>query len=390
MANNKILLLTLVHPDFLPPVYATAQVLRDVGYDIHILTFESYVPAHIELGSNINVESVGRHHGISTMQRLSLRRKFRSRARQISSEGTIAIISFCPFSFKCGLSLRTATKPLLYIALEIADFRMKIFLKSPLSAFRNWQVLQNVHKADFVATPSYQRSAWLAGRCHLSFMPYTILNTSYIPAIAGADDTYSIFKELLPPAFLDKKIVLYTGAVNKDLCTLELVQAFIKAGDPGSALVITGLKDNPYCNGIRELVATSPCADRVQLFPYLTRTQMLALQANAHIGACLTREYQEVIKSKMIAPNKVGEYAAKNLYLLGIKNEYLLPFEMKGIASLSVSTDPAHVCAALKHALQAVADPGYRTRISNFVADYFSMQQQLQPAITYIKKISGA
>ena len=388
MANNKILLLTLVHPDFLPPVYATAQVLRDLGYDIHILTFESYVPAQIELGSNINLESVGRHHGISTMQRLSLRRRFRSRARQITADGTIAVISFCPFSFKVGFSLRTSSVPLLYIALEIADFRMKVFMKSPLSAFRNWQVLQNVHKADFVATPSYQRSAWLAGRCHLSFMPYTILNTSYIPPASEEEDTYSIFKELLPPAFLDKKILLYTGAVNKDLCTLELVQAFIQANDPGSALVITGLKDNAYCNSIRELVAASPCAARVQLFPYLTRAQMLALQANAHIGACLTREYQEVVKSKMIAPNKVGEYAAKNLYLLGIKNEYLLPFEMKGIASLAVSNDPAHVCTALRQALQAVADPGYRGRIRNFVTEYFSMQQQLQPAITFIKKIS--
>src|SRR5438046_2327930 len=102
MTNKKILLLTLVHPDFLPPVYAVGQVLRDLGYNIHILTFDSYVPAQLDLGDNIEIESIGKHHGAATFQRLKLRKHFKSRAKEIVNEKPVAVISFCPFSFRVG------------------------------------------------------------------------------------------------------------------------------------------------------------------------------------------------------------------------------------------------------------------------------------------------
>ena len=41
---NNILFLTLVHPDFLPPVYSMADVLVSKGYNIDIFTFESNAP----------------------------------------------------------------------------------------------------------------------------------------------------------------------------------------------------------------------------------------------------------------------------------------------------------------------------------------------------------
>jgi hypothetical protein len=382
MNNKKILLLTLVHPDFLPPVYAAGQVLRDLGYHIHILTFDSYVPAQLDLGANIELETVGKHHGATFSERMKLRNQFKKRAQQIAADRPAAIISFCPFSFLCGLKIK-GNIPFAYIALEIADFRWEIFARSPMSGFRNLEVLKNINKADFVATPSVQRSAWLAGRCHLSFMPYTILNTAYLPKTAE-EDTRDTFKQLLPGHFLNKKIVLYTGAVNSDLCTMELVQAFDLANDEDSALVITGIKDNSYCSKLKEFAANSKAANRIKLFPYLTRAEMLALQSNADIGVCLTKEYNDSVKSKMIAPNKVGEYAAKRLYILGIKNEYLRPLEMMGIASLADSPQPADISIALKKALQAVHEKDYKIKISKFVKDYFCMQEQLKPLTGFI------
>src|SRR5436309_11470669 len=116
--NKKILLLTLVHPDFLPPVYAVGQVLRDIGFNIHILTFDSFVPAELDLGHNIQVESVGKHYGSTTLGRIKLRNLFTSRAGELAGDGTAAIISFCPFSFNCGLKIKGQV-PLGYIVLEI-------------------------------------------------------------------------------------------------------------------------------------------------------------------------------------------------------------------------------------------------------------------------------
>ena len=385
--KKKILLLTLVHPDFLPPVYAIGQVLRDLGYNIHILTFDSYVPAELDLGSGMVVESVGKHHGVGLGERLKLRRKYTQRATQLEREKPVAIISFCAFTFLCGLKIKGKTQ-LIYHAIEVADFIMPLFLKSPLSHFNNLLALNRVHKADLVATPSVQRSAWLAGRCHLEFMPYTILNTAYIPA-KQEDNDYDTFKKIVPAEFLDKKMILYTGAVNAHLCTMELIRAFDIANDDMSVLIITGIKDNAYCNEIKAFAEKCNSVKRIKLLPYVTRAEMLALQANSDIGVCLAREYDDNVESKMMAPNKVGEYLAKGLYLLGINNEYLLPFKMKGIASLAASVEPADISVAIKDALVAVDNKDYKITIGNFVNDYFCMQQQAKPIINYLKKLDG-
>jgi len=387
MSKGKILLLTLVHPDFLPPVYAVAQVLRDLAYDIHILTFDSFVPAEIDLGRNIVVESVGRHYDVKTLERIQLRNSFLLRAQALVAEGPVCIISFCPFSFNTSLRIKRDI-PIIYIALEIADFVFNDFLKSPLSFYRNLRTFQNIHKAQLVATPSLQRSAWLAGRCKLSFLPYTILNTSYLPP-KNPDKNYETYKELVPPGFLDKKIILYTGAVNSQQCTLELVQAFELADNEQSALVITGLKDNDYCEEIRATAERSKAKDRIKLFPYLTRVQMLALQANADVGVYLNKEYYNRIQSKMIAPNKVGEYLAKGLYLLGVSNDYLKPFEMKGVASLAQSAKAADISVAIKKALAAVSAHDFKEEIREFVLEYFCMQKQLTPVTEFINNLTN-
>ena len=384
MRNKKILLLTLVHPDFLPPVYSTGQVLRDLGFDIHILTFDSFVPAQLDLGENIVVETLGSHYNSGLKGRMGLRRKFTNRAKELVNEHPAAIISFCPFSFTCGLNIKKNV-PLVYLVLEIADFILPIFFNSPLSNLRNLQALRSIYKADFVATPSIQRSAWLAGRCHLTFMPHTILNTAYVPKTEASTD-YETYKNIVPADFLNKKIVLYTGAVNDEHCLLELVRAFDLVNDKGSALVITGIKDNEYCDRIKKVVSRTDCADRILLLPYVTRAQMLALQANANIGVCLSREEQENVKTKMIAPNKVGEYLYKKLFILGLKSEYLKPIEMKGLAALAETSTPVEISKALRRALIAVNETELKQKISTFVKEDYCMQQQLKPLIYYLNE----
>jgi len=384
MNNKSILLLTLVHPDFLPPVYAVAQSLRDLDYHVHILTFDSFVPSEYNLGPNIDLESIGKHYDSSFLDRLKLRTKFIRRARQLAAVKQEAVISFCPFSFYCALKIKNHS-PVMYNALEIADFSWSVFLRSPLSNYRNLLSLKNLHKADLIATPSIQRSAWLAGRCHLNFMPHTILNTSYI-AKEENDDTYATYKEIVPVDFLDKKIILYTGAVNAEHCIIELIEAFEYVNDEQSALIITGIKDNPYCNEVKQLVEKISSRKRILLFPYVTRVKMLSLQANAHIGVCLEKEYEDNIRSKMMAPNKAGEYLYKKLYLLGISAEYMRPFEMRGIAALAATPTKLDIAKAIKAALQAVTRKDYKAQISQFVEEYFSMQQQIKPIIEFLHK----
>jgi len=383
MIKKKLLLLTLVHPDFLPPVYATAQVLRDEGYEINILTFDSFVPAKLDIGESIYIETLGEHYKANALDRINFRQKFIRRAKELIAEKPRAIIAFCPFSYLCALTVKKKI-PLVYIALEVADFIFSDLFRSPLSNYRNLIALKNIKKADLLATPSIQRSAWLAGRCRLNNMPYTILNTAYIK---NEDDTYNTFRELVPVTFLSKKIVLYTGAVNSGQCILELVRAFDMVNAPDSALIITGVRNDEYCDQLKELIQKCKTKERILTFPYVTRAQMLALQSNSHIGACLVREFQDHVKSKMMAPNKIGEYVSKKLYILGISSEYLNPLRIQGFASLADFPTPRNISKALKEALNAINAPDFKEKIALFVKNDFCMQQQLKPVINFIKQL---
>ncbi len=383
--KQKILLLTLVHPDFLPPVYACAQTLRDVGYDIHILTFDSYVPSEINLGGNIALESIGKHHDTPFFQRWSLRRKYTGRVGELIDINTAAIIAFCPFSFLTGLKFRAST-PVIYFAMEIADFTTKFFSRSPLSHLNNLMALHSLSKASLVATPSVQRSAWLAGRSHLDVMPQTIFNTAYYSESEAAKPTYETFKSIVPQHFLNKNIVLYTGAVNERLCVFELVKAFDLLGDSSAALVVTGMKDNEYCNSIRQFVAQSKVKENIKLLPYVSREEMLALQANAHVGACLVREYDDNIASKMIAPNKVGEYLNKGLFILGVKGIYMNLFETAGVGALAETPSVEDISGTLKKVMEQADLANNKQMIVSFVKNYYCMQKQAAPIINFLAK----
>lgn len=383
--RKKVLLLTLVHPDYLPPVYAIAQVIRDEGYDVHILTFDPFAPSTPDMGDHATLESVGKHHGIGLMQRLSIRRKYTVRAHELVADGPVAIISFCAFTLLCGLKVKKQ-QPLVYHSLEMSDFMWSAIKRSPLSMVNNWRALKKVHKADMIATPSAQRSAWLVGRRQLHFMPYTVLNTVYLPPVPPPSHE-DMFRTMLPPEHRGKKVVLYMGAVNAQNCVIDLVRAFGAVNDVNSVLLVAGMKENEYCDEVRRVAVSAPgCIGRVVFFNFMKGDEKNALQSNSDIGVCLSNERRDNAESMMTSPNKVGEYLAKGLYLLASDTEYMRPFMFKGVAALTASSSVEDIATAMRTALQAVENKGYKETIHNFVKDYYCMQQQAKPIVDLIKK----
>lgn len=389
MQQNRehLLFLTLVHPDFLPPVYATAQSLRDEGYSIEIVTFDSFTPADVDLGDHVKVTPLGKHHNVPLKARMALRSKFKAYAQQqLKSNRVKAIIAFCPFSFNTAIAIK-GTVPVIYYTMEISDYTVANFKRSPLSTMSHYKAMHSLNEAALVATPSFQRSAWLAGRAHLDFMPETILNTAYTGGKQATADNRDILKNILPAEAFSKKMLLYTGAVNDRLCIRELVEAFVVAGQADQVLVVTGFKDNAYCNGIRQVVATAGNKNNIFLLPYVTREEMLALQATADIGACLMKEIPGMIASKMLAPNKTGEYLAKGLYILGVSNFYMDMFGRAGVGTLADTPSVTDIAEAIRKAFVAIHDPGITDTIAAYVSDYFCMQVQSLPIKQALKKM---
>src|SRR5687768_2444526 len=98
MSTDPILVLSLVHPDFLPPLHAAAQFFAESGRSVEIVTFESPAPPSPNGGANPRFIVCGSHSG-TAMQRVSARRRFRAIAAERARRKPAAIIAACPFSF---------------------------------------------------------------------------------------------------------------------------------------------------------------------------------------------------------------------------------------------------------------------------------------------------
>jgi hypothetical protein len=92
---GPILLLSLVHPDFLAPVYSLSQVLCESGFRPTILSFSSLASGRYHPGAGITMVDCGPHAG-SAGERRRARRTFREMAERTFSElAPAAVIATC-------------------------------------------------------------------------------------------------------------------------------------------------------------------------------------------------------------------------------------------------------------------------------------------------------
>ena len=157
--------------------------------------------------------------------------------------------------------------------------------------------------------------------------------------------------------------------------------------DEQCALILTRVTDNEYNKLIKKFVSTSNIKDNILLLPNLPREQMLAIQNNAHIGITFVMETTNAIKTQMIAPNKIGEYLASNLFLVGSDVAYMKQFEAAGVAVLTKSLVAFDIAETLKLAKSKIEDKTTLQKIMEFTINIFSMQQQLLPVTEFLKKL---
>jgi hypothetical protein len=89
----------------------------------------------------------------------------------------------------------------------------------------------------------------------------------------------------------------------------------------------------------------------------------------------------------MIAPNKVGEYLNKGLFLLSVKSEYMKLFEANKIATLTQDLSAESIKNALLQALERTKTEDYKAEIRRFVNENYCMQIQAEPIIKYLSSI---
>ena len=377
--GTSALVLSLVHPDFLPSVYSLSFVLRDAGYDVDVVTFSSPVQGSHDLGPGITLNDSGPYAG-STRTRARARAAFAATVGRLTSARRPAmIIATCPFSYLEALRVRRAPTRVVYYMLETYDVTPPDFLRSPLTALRSKRALRRIAEADLVCTPSWERSGWLAGLARLRTLPATVLNSPSYEATRRRTPDRELMARLLPVSLQSRPLVIHTGGLSATQCVLELIDSVPQWPEP-LGLVITNVGDTVYGERVRRAAARS---DRIALLPTVTRRELHAIQGAGAVGLCLLRSGDN-LETVMPAPNKVGEYLHNGLTIVGLRMAYLAQMEIAGIAVLADDLRPEALAAAVTIAWQQHVQSDGRARALAAASTWYCMETQARPILRLI------
>ena len=382
-SRGRALLLSLVHPDFLPSVYSLSFVLRDRGHNVHVVSFSSPAQGQPDLGGGIVMHDCGPYHG-STAARARARRRFSAMAADVAAEHPPAvIIATCPFSFLEATRIRPRQTPVVYYMLETYDVGWGDLLRSPLTTLRSWRARRRLAEADLVCTPSPERSGWVAGLARMRRLPSTVLNSPSYAATSRRSPDPEVVPRLLPEQVRSKALVIHTGAVSATQGVVELVESV--ANWPAElGLVVTNVGNGAYGNAVRDAVARSSRQGSIVLLPMISRREMLALQVAASVGVCLLRSGDN-LETVMPAPNKVGEYLHSGLTIVGLRMPYLEQLEMAGVAVLADELRPDSIAAAVTKAWTGLVRADGKARALSLSRTWYCMETQARPILRLIE-----
>jgi len=378
---SHVLILSLVHPDFLAPLYSISQVLRDHGHFVDLFCFSSPAKGKVELRKGITIHDYGAHAG-NALQRYRQRRRLALGARDwMAAHQATAVFASCPFSLLLGLRIAGRRVPVVYISFEVYEPRLTNVFRSPATTVRNWRARRAVSAATVVCAPSEQRARWLQQQAQLSRLPIVLLNAPYGQ---GASVTHqqrlALRTELVPATLRGKRLVLHTGKVSATQGVLELVES-VQHWPDDAALVVTRMASDDYCWAVRDSAAKSVRRTDIALLPMLSREDMLALQSISDIGVCLLREGTN-LTTDLPAPNKVGEYLHAGLFVVGTQSAFLAELERRGIALSVTSLNPEAVARGVSEALERVAKADWPSKVRDQVNRWYRMEVQLEPVVS--------
>jgi hypothetical protein len=384
MSTGPILVLSLVHPDFLAPLHAAATFFAEEGRSVEIVTFSSPAPASPNGAANPRIIVCGSHSG-TAMQRISARRRFRAVAAERALQRPAAIIAACPFSFLEALRIGPPGVPIVYWVFELYEASARDRFRSPATAWRNWRARREMSRATLVCAPSPERAGWIAARAGLRQLPTTVLNAPHAGSSAALAEKTENHSNALPADFAGKTLVLHTGGLSRTHAVLELVESMV-GWPPDTCLAISNVGNSPYALRVRQAVESSPRRTDIALLPLLPRAQMLALQRRAHVGICLLRE-GDAPETLMPAPNKVGEYVHAGLITVGARMPYLDQLEHHGVAVLADTLEPDAIGRAVTAASLLSKDAAARRRVLAVARDWYCMEVQIRPLVRLIEHV---
>ena len=374
--RDAVGILSLVHPDFLAPLYAIAELLAEAGCEVDIFSAASIAPGHAPLPENVRIHECGVPSG-RLAARLSTRRGLRRSVNAWTSQRSPrALLACCPFSYLEALRAARGRIPVVYWVFELYETAWRGFPRSPLTILRNRRALRRMGQCDLVCAPTAERAGWLLRAGALDRLPAVVLNCPLPRAEQGAFDAWP---EWLPSRFREGPIVLNTGNIGPTHCVPDLI-ATLPEWPAESRLVITNVGDSPHGRVLRELAERSPRREDILLLPTIPRADMLLLQRLSQVGVCLMRR-TESLETIMPAPNKVAEYVHAGLVVLAFANSITSRLEGEGLAVIIEEREQPPIAEGVRRALRLACDGDARSRAKQVAGDWYNMRKQGAPIL---------
>lgn len=372
-----VLILSVVHPDYLPSLYSLSAVLEHEGYEPHIFCFES-AAAESDLWQTVRLHLCGAQQGGPARRWHARRSLLRGATQWADANLPVAVIATCPFTF-LGARRIARGRVLIYLSYETYAVTALDAIRSPLSWWRSHRSWRSLRRADLVCAPSPERAGWLAARASLDRIPATVLNSPSRRVWPRADRAAALARELLPPHLRGRAALIHTGRVSHAQGILELVQS-VQYWPGNAALIITNVGHSAYEREVRRAALESPRAGDIVLLPAVPRSALLALQASASVGVFLARE-TTALETRMPAPNKVGEYVHAGLVVVATRSTYMERLEQHGAAVLTETLAPRAIADAAAEAVARSALPTTRTALRDVADSWYNMESQARPIL---------
>lgn len=362
MTNKSILLVSAVHPDLLPPIINISKVYMAKGFKVYTLSF-GYLHSHSlqVVSDNLNQNILNEYKG-STISKFWLQVCFLRRLLGLSRKPVKfdMIFVFCPVSF-FWCSLTFGVQHLIVHCIEIYTRPKRLSFDFVFYKF----FCKKLAKAKMVFSPSAERSEDMSGRYKLKLKPGVILNAPFFNSFRSSFDKNNT----------EKIRVIHTGGVNDSRAILELLKGFKLANSDYFSLYITNVSSDYYSKLIRDFVRDEKM-DNVFLLPTLERSELIKLQASSDIGICFIKEKDD-IDTRLIAPNKLGEYLIRGLICLTSNQNYFKDFGLNSFLININIKEPLEIVSALNKAKLLCSSGNYLNEIHRFVRNNYNMEHQL-------------
>lgn len=371
--SKKVLILSWVNPNLVPPVISIIQVLQSNGHDVHVITTDS--SKEIPGLEKIKVSYVEFSSSDPFLTRQQSKINYFLLIKHYS-ENYSRVIVFDNISFVSARVLFSHDS-IFYNLLELFDVSSKQWFKSPLDTLLGFLTVILIRKSvhSFYSLPSIQRINWFSNRYRVNSSKIKLIyNTPFVSPILVKELQKKSYNQSTPT-------IIHTGGVNNTRSVLELVMGFEAMKLPAK-LVITNMSQTPYCLDLQKHVLNSHRRNDISLQQFLTYSELVDLRHIASIGVCLMKPNN--FGSINIAPNKVGEYLSSGMFVLVTKNPYYEPFKGSGLIVEAETLEPNDISSRLDELVGKVQKSG-DAALHLDVLSWYSMNQQAKPILEFLK-----